>query len=408
MSCILMLCTVTVFGFTDVDENSEYYEAVNYMYENGIIGGYGDDTFRPNNPISYNELAVILTKSSDSYEKYLTVFDLPHPHWATSYLIFVRTQGWLNVSEMHYGNAEDCMQPIPKSIALRGIFGMYGLEFYNYRFYEKDVADIEECISEDGQNAVMFAYELGLIDVDEENKLGVNNNITRGEVCQIIYDLKKIKDTEGLKVTVPDIIKDLNIVYKEEMSDSNKIFVINELAWFPVEIIKEFNERNWTLYITNKSLLDAYTGDYFPELRSAVGLCDYENKEIWVSYTWLINITTTIMHEFGHFVEYVYCDNPKDRTAIYDLYHTEKNGLSEYCSRDYCETSKTEFFAEAFRNFTAYAYYLDIPEKDEGYQKLAPKTYEFFKELFMEIDKDFKEKVENQMAEEEITNELEG
>ena len=406
VSCILMLCTVTVFGFTDVDENSDYYEAINYMYENGIVVGYGDDIFKPDNPISYNELVVILTRFSDNYDKFKKVFDLPHPHWATSYLIFARTEGWLNASEMYYGNAEECMQPIPKSVALRAIVGLNGLELYNYRFYEKNIADIDDCISEDVQNAVMYAYVTGLIDIDENNNVGVNDNITRAEVCKLLYDLRKLKEANELKVIVPEMIQDLDIVFIEEISDKGRLFVINELTWFPVDVIKEFNARGWTLYITNNSLLQSYTGSYFPELRSAVGLCDYNGKEIWVSYTLLMNIQSTLMHEFGHFVEGAYCNKPTDKSVLRKLYNEEQKGISEFSKNDYCETNTTEFFAEAFKAYTAYAYYLDIPERDESYQKLAPKTYEYFTELFMKIDDGFKAKVENKAIEEEINNSM--
>ncbi len=407
VSAILLFSCVTVYGFTDVDESSEYYEAVNYMYENGIVGGYGDDTFRPDNPISYNELAVILTRSSDIYEKYLTVFDLPHPHWATSYLIFVRTQGWFNVSEMYYGNAGECNNLVSKSMALRGIFGMFGLELYNYHFYEKEIADIEECQSENAQNAVMLAYVLGFIDVDENNKLGVNDNITRGEVCKLIYDLYKLKETGGINVIVPQIVEDLDIVFIEPVSEKGELQVINELAWFPMDIIKEFNDRNWTLYITNSNLFEVYKGPYFSELNSAVGLCDYNRKEIWVNYTLLININSTLMHEFGHFVKHTYFDTVSDETIIYRLYTEEKKQLTELCGRDYCETNSSEFFAEAFKKYTAYVYSLGLEDKEENYKNLAPKTYDFFTKFFMEIDKGFKHKREQKaISEEEITNEF--
>ena len=403
MSCILLFSCVTVFGFTDVDENSEYYEAVNFMYEKGIIGGYGDGTFRPDNPISYNELAALLTKSSDIYDKYLTVFDLPHPHWATSYLIFARTQGFFNVSEILYGKAEECVKPISKGMALRGMFGMLGLEMYDYRFYELDIADIEECESDNVKNAVVLANVLGLIEKDENNELGVSENITRGEVCNILYELLEMKEKGELKVVAPEIIEDLNIVLDDNISEKGKIHIINELAMMPLDIIKKFNQMNWALYVTNKDLSDIYDISGDPDLRNAVGLCSYRNKSLYVTYKILLNMTPTLLHEFGHFAEYAYFNTVSDESRIKNLYEEEKVKLTDICGRDYCETNDAEFFAEAFKNYTAYIYYLRLSDRKYEFENFTPETYKFFTDFFTTIDKGFKEDIEQLIVVEEET-----
>lgn len=46
--------------FTDVREGQYYSAAVDWAVENGIVSGFGDDTFRPNRWISRQDLAVIL------------------------------------------------------------------------------------------------------------------------------------------------------------------------------------------------------------------------------------------------------------------------------------------------------------------------------------------------------------
>lgn len=47
-------------GFTDVAENDWYATAVNWAANNGIVAGFEDATFRPNDPITREQLAAIL------------------------------------------------------------------------------------------------------------------------------------------------------------------------------------------------------------------------------------------------------------------------------------------------------------------------------------------------------------
>ncbi len=47
-------------AFTDVPENHWAYKSINYAYENGIINGYGNGLFKPNNEVKYSEAITIL------------------------------------------------------------------------------------------------------------------------------------------------------------------------------------------------------------------------------------------------------------------------------------------------------------------------------------------------------------
>ena len=49
-------------GFTDVAADDWYATAVNWAASEGIVGGFGDDTFAPNDPITREQLAAMLMK----------------------------------------------------------------------------------------------------------------------------------------------------------------------------------------------------------------------------------------------------------------------------------------------------------------------------------------------------------
>lgn len=51
--------------FNDVVEGDWYYEAVNTMASAGIINGYGDGTFRPNEPITRAEIAAMVVRFTE-------------------------------------------------------------------------------------------------------------------------------------------------------------------------------------------------------------------------------------------------------------------------------------------------------------------------------------------------------
>ena len=53
-------------GFNDVDSGAWYADAVTWAAENGIVGGYGNGTFGPNDPITREQLAVMLWRYSGS------------------------------------------------------------------------------------------------------------------------------------------------------------------------------------------------------------------------------------------------------------------------------------------------------------------------------------------------------
>ena len=52
--------TAEAAGFADVDDNDWYATAVNWAANVGVVSGYEDNTFRPNQPITREQLAAIL------------------------------------------------------------------------------------------------------------------------------------------------------------------------------------------------------------------------------------------------------------------------------------------------------------------------------------------------------------
>jgi glucose/arabinose dehydrogenase/plastocyanin len=56
--------TVCTMPFTDVPPTDPFYPFIRCLYCRGIIGGYNDGTFRPNNPITRGQIAKIVAQSA--------------------------------------------------------------------------------------------------------------------------------------------------------------------------------------------------------------------------------------------------------------------------------------------------------------------------------------------------------
>lgn len=94
---VLLGCSVTGFAlsFTDVTENSPYNEAISTMVSLGLLKGYDDGTFRPNDTITRAEFAAVITRaigleeiaaSTSSVEIFTDMSTNGAAHWASGYV----------------------------------------------------------------------------------------------------------------------------------------------------------------------------------------------------------------------------------------------------------------------------------------------------------------------------------
>ena len=83
-------------GFSDVKPGDWYNTAVSTMVNAGILTGYNDGTFRPNDPITRAEFATIAARFlSDPYSLQDRFYDT-EGHWAEVYINRAAEVGWIN------------------------------------------------------------------------------------------------------------------------------------------------------------------------------------------------------------------------------------------------------------------------------------------------------------------------
>ncbi len=93
--------SVSVLGqsqsaFTDI-ESSWASEQILYLVNTGIISGYPDGTFRPQNPMTRAEFTrLIVSAFSSPSESPAAFLDLSYEHWVSLYVSRAQVQGWVN------------------------------------------------------------------------------------------------------------------------------------------------------------------------------------------------------------------------------------------------------------------------------------------------------------------------
>lgn len=98
IQCLLVGLLVSVFLvrpafavplFPDVDESSEYAEAIAYVSEAGIMVGDDKGNFNPDKLVTRAEMAAIICRMLDDeegLEKSTDFLDVPTNHWANAYV----------------------------------------------------------------------------------------------------------------------------------------------------------------------------------------------------------------------------------------------------------------------------------------------------------------------------------
>ena len=89
LSVCLLTCSASALSFPDVDSNSSYAAAIEYVSSIGIMVGDSNGNFNPNGIVNRAEMATIVCrvlKQTENLSKTNTFTDVPTTHWANAYV----------------------------------------------------------------------------------------------------------------------------------------------------------------------------------------------------------------------------------------------------------------------------------------------------------------------------------
>lgn len=178
----LLTCSASAKTFPDVDSNSPYSTAIEYVSELGVMVGDSNGNFNPNQIVSRCEMATIICRmlgTAENLPKSEVFTDVPTTHWANAYV---------------------------GKVAELGIVGGYGNGKYGPGdpvTYEQAITMIVRTIGEGDRANSNGGYPNGFIKVAQEKNLlnGIQavqgQGLSRGSVAMLLYNYYITQNNPG-------------------------------------------------------------------------------------------------------------------------------------------------------------------------------------------------------------------
>lgn len=194
--------------FSDVDEDNASYEAIGFLKQNNVIGGYPDGSFKPDNVVSRVEALKFILNGINS--NLISARELPFPDTGARewYSDYVATGYNKSIVE---GYPDSTFKPA--NTVNRAEFLKMLLTAMEVKVDKNVGEDVYKDVPSDSWYApyVKFAKEKNLL-VIKEGKFGPEEGMTRQETAELIYRtiLLKVsgapKYSSGIKVSETDTV----------------------------------------------------------------------------------------------------------------------------------------------------------------------------------------------------------
>ena len=209
ISCLVVAISLSPLkasanSFSDLDSTNKNFIAIEFLKDNGIIQGYPDGTFKPNNTVNRAELMKILIGDLPGQE-YGNCFTDVGQEWFAPYVCYAKQQKWI---EGYSDGTFKPAQTVNRAEAIKMAIEVFGMELPEQL--------INNPFGDTDKNAwftkyVQVAKDSGLLYEDMQSFLP-SNGMTRGDISEIIYRLlviqklqieKYIKKISGQAVLPP-------------------------------------------------------------------------------------------------------------------------------------------------------------------------------------------------------------
>jgi len=185
-------------GFPDVPPDYWAYEAIMDLVRRGILSGYPDGTFKPENPVKRSETAVILTKVFNLEllkPERATYVDVPKTHWSYGYIEVIGKTKLMNDSiENGRFRPEENLKRIEfVPISVKAL----GMKMFADVISEEEKTKTIMVFSDASQVPIWargyltIAIKAQIVSGYPDKTFKPRNNITRAEIATLIYNMLK-------------------------------------------------------------------------------------------------------------------------------------------------------------------------------------------------------------------------
>ena len=184
VSIVLGLMTVSNTAFAQDYSGHQNETAIQYLYDNEIVEGYADGTFKPENNLLRAELMKILVLGAGfdpSAEEYKNCFPDVNEEWFARYICFAKEKGYVE------GYPDGTFKPENNVIKVEAIKML--MEAFNVKLEYSTKNSYEDTFINEWYGPYIFnAKKLGLLE-EEGSFYYPSEKIKRGQVSENIYRL---------------------------------------------------------------------------------------------------------------------------------------------------------------------------------------------------------------------------
>lgn len=214
--------------FSDVPSSNPYYTSIQWLTDNGVIQGYADGTYRPNNPVNRAEMLKMIfladgnEKNADAALATATLFpDTPKSEWYAKYVALARNRGTVQ------GYPDGYFRPgnnINKAEAYKIVLKEYYNETTMGYAVSRATLPNSMSIASDVKSTDWFSLYVNFAGIKNFYTTGYTGgnvsgnpfypaqNLTRGQLAELIYRAKAVSDNFPNNIEDPASIFSSNII----------------------------------------------------------------------------------------------------------------------------------------------------------------------------------------------------
>lgn len=178
-------------GFSDVDENASYVEAIQWAAEHGYINGYPDGRFGVNDPVTRAQLAAIFYRAAGrpAVSGRTRFPDVQTTAYYADAAIWAEDSGLISGYPDGRFGVDD---PVTRQQVVTILWRWAG----SPEASAEDYAD-ENAVAAYAQTAVDWSQSSGILAGREDGRFAPHDSATRAEVVSALYQYRTQSDSEG-------------------------------------------------------------------------------------------------------------------------------------------------------------------------------------------------------------------
>ncbi len=172
--------------YQDVHEGDWFYSNVVEMTGLGLLKGYSDGSFRPNQTITAAEFVTIVSRCAGLSETGIGEV----AHWAGPVMVAARSRGWYDYDEI-LPSAEAFNAPIQRQIAVKVLMRALLPEATGTYEESKKIKDFD-LLSGRYYESTFAAYAVGVLRGNGNGTMKPTRGLSRAEACALVVRARNI------------------------------------------------------------------------------------------------------------------------------------------------------------------------------------------------------------------------